>query len=166
MLSMLSMLNLPKNKKNVKNVKMYFVENVSFLRVAGQMDIRFEISIKSYIFQHGTIIFYDIFSHNIYVEGLLFSCPWVSRLIVGIKLFRPPRATRTALLFVCCCLFVVVPCCTRLNKRLHRECNFWKVIITTLKYFGFVVVSSLTIHYFYHIVIWYFNIFNNNNIKT
>ena len=33
-------------------------------------------------------------------------------------------------------IIIVVGFCPRLNKRLHRECSFWKVIITTLKYVG------------------------------
>ena len=33
-------------------------------------------------------------------------------------------------------------CCTRLNKRPRRECNFWKAMITTLKYFGLCVVPA------------------------
>ena len=36
----------------------------------------------------------NLFSHNIYVEGLLFSCPWVCRdLIAGIAYFSPPSCT-------------------------------------------------------------------------
>ena len=41
------------------------------------------------------------YSHNIYVEGLLFSRPWVcDRRIVGIELFGPPRGTKLLLLLL------------------------------------------------------------------
>ena len=50
--------------------------------------------------------------------------------------FPTPRATRALLL-------LLLLCCTRLNKRLLRECIFWKAIITTLKYFGLLVVIAV-----------------------
>ena len=41
------------------------------------------------------------FSHNIYVECLLFSRPWVcDRRIVGIEFFGPPRGTQLLLLLL------------------------------------------------------------------
>ena len=41
------------------------------------------------------------YSHNIYVEGLLFSRPWVCRdRIAGIELFRPPRGTRDSVIII------------------------------------------------------------------
>ena len=54
----------------------------------------------------------------------------VSRFIAGIKLFRPPRATRTPLLLLL--LLLYLGCCTLLL--LYLECIFWKAIFTTLKY--------------------------------
>ena len=60
-----------------------------------------------------------VYSHNIFVEGNLFLCR------------SSPRATRAPLL-----LLLLLSCCTRLNKRLCRECVFWKAMIVTLKYFG------------------------------
>ena len=48
---------------------------------------------------HFNLVFY--FSHNIYVEGLLFSRPWVCRdRIAGIELFRPPRGTRDSVIVI------------------------------------------------------------------
>ena len=57
----------------------------------------------------------------------------MSWLIAGIELFRPPRATRPPLLL----LLLLLLFYTRLNKRLSRECVYWKAIITTHWYLGF-----------------------------
>ena len=48
--------------------------------------------------------------------------------------FQTPPCHQDGVIIV---IIVVVPA---LTKRLHRECIFWEAIITTLKYFGLVVV--------------------------
>ena len=47
------------------------------------------------------------------------------------RVFPTPRATRPPLLLLLLLLFY-----TRLNKRLSRECVYWKAIITTQRYLG------------------------------
>ena len=44
---------------------MYLAQNISFLKVSGQTDIRFEISVKNYIFQHGTKYLLIVFAEQI-----------------------------------------------------------------------------------------------------
>ena len=85
---------------------MYFVKNILFLKVSGQTDFRFEISV-------------------IFPQHLCWGSPFllplsVSRLIAGIKLFIPsvPPGRR------CCCYYRYCCCYTRLNQRRHRECIF------------------------------------------
>ena len=40
---------------------MYFDKNMSFWKVSGKTDIRFEISVKNCIWQHWAKIFVDVF---------------------------------------------------------------------------------------------------------
>ena len=73
-------------------------------------------------------IFVWFSSHNIHVERLLCSRPWVCRgWLLESSFSDPPVPPDTR----CCCLFY-----TRLNKRLSRECVYWKAIITTQRYLG------------------------------
>ena len=60
-----------------------------------------------------------LFSHNIYVEGHLFSCPWVCRGWLLEPSFSDPPVPPGRRYYCCCSC-----CCTHLNKRLHRECIF------------------------------------------
>ena len=89
------------------------------------------------------LLFYFLFiyfSHNIYVEGLLFSRPWVCRdRIAGIELFRPPRGTRDSVIVV-----VVVVMLYLALKLIHWLvfifCSWavffvWNPIITTKLYY-------------------------------
>ena len=54
----------------------------------------------------------------------------VSWLIAGIEFSDPPVPPDPRYLFVVCLFY------TRLNKRLSRECVYWKAIITTQRYLG------------------------------
>ena len=84
------------------------------------------------------------FSHNIYVEGLLFSCPWVCRGSLLESSFSDPPVP-PGRRYYCCCYCC---CCTLLL--LYLECIFWKAIFTTLKYLvthsNLVVVIVIVVH--------------------
>ena len=83
--------------------------------------------------QHVAFFWYAHFFPQHLCWGSTFLLPLsVSRFIAGIKLFRPPRATRTPLLLLLLLLLLYLGCCTLLL--LYLECIFWKAIFTTLKY--------------------------------
>ena len=46
----------------MKNVKNEIVKNMSFLKVSGKMDCRYEFSVIFYVFQHRSKLIFDIFS--------------------------------------------------------------------------------------------------------
>ena len=80
---------------------------------------------------------YSFFPHNIYVEGLLFSRPWVCRdRIAGIEFFRPPRGTRDSVVVVVI-LYLAVKLIHWLVLILCSWAVFfvWNPIITTQRYY-------------------------------
>ena len=79
------------------------------------------------------------FSHNIYVEGLLFSCPWACRGSLLESSFSDPSVPPGRRCCYCCCYYCctldVVPCyCCTLNafseRRFSLHSNIWPHTLT------------------------------------